>query len=176
MSDKVFEGFLTRQHEAGCALAASSDILKLQPLGGPASQHYLAEFHCRGLVQNCDGQIAEWNRFAVGIFFPPDYLRRAVIPEVLTWLEPRHVHHPNILPPVICVGRLEPGTELVDLLYQIFEVIAYRKFNCRENDALNKRACPWVRNNLSRFPVDSRPLKRSSRPPPEQLHRQEATL
>ena len=98
----------------------------------------------------------------VGIFFPDDYLRRAAIPEVLTWLGPVNVLHPNILGPAgaICIGHLEPGMGLVDILYQLYEIIVYRKFNPQEHNSLNKAACAWARNNLSRFPTDRRPLKR----------------
>ena len=72
---------------------------------------------------------------------------------------------PNHLPVAIragaiCIGRLEPGTSLVDILYQVFEIIVYRKFNAREYDCLNKAACTWARNNQGRFPTDPRSLKR----------------
>lgn len=164
MKDNEFLGFLKRQQEEGPALAQSSDILNLEPVGGPQPQHFMAEFHCRGLVRTPDGLIREAGRFGVGIFFPDDYLRRADVPTVLTWLGPLGIYHPNIRPPFICVGRLEPGTELVDIIYQIFEIIVYRKFNPREDDALNRSACAWARNNQHRFPIDARPLKRPSRP------------
>jgi hypothetical protein len=83
---------------------------------------------------------------------------------VLTWLAPRDIWHPNISAdaPVICVGRLAPGTALVDLLYQLFEVITWNKVTMREDDALNRAACQWARRNGHRFPVDRRPLKRSA--------------
>lgn len=146
------------------ALDRASDLLKLQPIGEPDEvQRYLAEFRCRGLVKAADGRVTEANRFLVGLFFPDDYLRRADVPTVLTWLEPFNVLHPNIRPPFICVGRLVPGTGLVDLLYQIFEIITWHKFNPREDDSLNHQACSWARNNQHRFPTDSRPLKRLSR-------------
>jgi len=164
MSDKAFEGFLLRQREQGLALAQASDLLRLRPLGGALPQRYLAEFTCRGLVQAPHGGVAEVAHFAVGIFFPPDYLRRASIPEVLSWLEPRQVFHPNVRPPFVCVGRLEPGTGLVDILYQIFEIIVYRKYNPREDNALNQAACAWARRNRHRLPTDPRPLKRVRRP------------
>ena len=105
--------------------------------------------------------MTEASRFEVGIWFPSDYLRRAEPWEVLTWLGPRRVFHPNISDrmPVICVGRLAPGTWLVDLLYQVFEIISYQKVTMREDDALNPAACAWARENQHRFPVDRRPLK-----------------
>jgi len=160
MNDPVFQGFLQRQLDEGLALAAASDILELQPMGRPLPQHFLAAFKCRGVVQTRGDQIGEVGRCVVGIFFPPDYLRRALVPEVVTWLEPLNVFHPNIRPPFVCVGRLEPGTGLVDLLFQVFEIFVYRNFNPREDDCLNQRACAWARNNQHRFPIDPRPLKR----------------
>jgi ubiquitin-protein ligase len=74
------------------------------------------------------------------------------------------VWHPNVSMevPLICIGRLTPGTGLVDVLYQVYEILTWHKFNPRENDSLNKTACAWARQNQSRFPVDHRPLKRRS--------------
>jgi ubiquitin-protein ligase len=162
MNDKSFSNFLECQLADGRALAAKSDILRLMPAAGSTPQQYIAEFRCKGVVQNRDGRLGEGGLFIVGIFFPADFFRRAAIPEVLTWLGPTNVFHPNILGPAgaICIGRLQPGTGLVDILYQIFEIIVYRKFNPREDNCLNKEACAWARNNQSRFPTDPRPLKR----------------
>ena len=72
------------------------------------------------------------------------------------------VFHPNIKAPFICVGKLSPGTLLVDILYQCFEIISYNKVTMREDDALNGAACAWARSNQHRFPVDPRALKRRS--------------
>ena len=159
--DPVFEAFLRRQYEEASALAASSDLLELFPLDGMPPSRYIARFHCRGLVRAPNSKVTETDRFEVGIWFPSDYLRRAEPWEVLTWLGPRHVFHPNISNrmPLICVGRLAPGTWLVDLLFQCFEIITYQKVTMREDDALNPAACAWAREHQGRFPVDPRPLK-----------------
>jgi hypothetical protein len=149
------------------ALANESDLLRLNPLDGPIPQHYIADFRCTGLVLLATGEVEEANSFHVGIFFPEDYLRRAEPFEVLTWLGPPNIFHPNIRCRsgsmglgAICVGRLTPGMRLVDLLYQCFEIITFNKVTMREDDALNHAACAWARQNQSRFPVDRRPLKR----------------
>ena len=161
MSDRVMEAFLRRQAEEGLALASESDLLDLIPFGQPAD-HFLAIFSCTGLVEDRRGRVVEADHFEVGIGFPSTYLRVADPFRVLTWLGPRNVWHPNIsaAAPVICVGRLPPGTGLVDLCYQIFEIITWNKVTMREDDALNREACQWARNHASRFPVDRRPLKR----------------
>ena len=162
MTDKVLSSFLERQYAEAMALAAKSSILRLLPGPGVPPQQYIAEFHCNGLAQNPDRSIGECGLFAVGIFFPYDYLRRASTFEVLAWLGPASVFHPNINGErkVICIGALAPGTDLVSILYQVFEVIVYRKFNTREYDALNQEACAWARRVRGRFPTDPRPLKR----------------
>ena len=162
--DRVFEAFLTRQHEDGLALAGSSDLFDLAPLEPRPSSGYIARFHCRGLVDTGQGRYEEADRFDVGIRFPEDYLRRSAPMQVLTFLGPRNTWHPNISPPFICVGRLGPGTPLVDLLYQCFEIITYNKVTPREDDALNLAACAWARNHQALFPVDRRPLKRRGLP------------
>jgi len=162
MSDAIFTGFLERQLDSGMQLAAASDLLELAPVWGEPPQRYIARFRCRGLVRTTEGDIVEADDFAVGITFPDDYLRCADPARVVTWLGPRNVFHPNISDraPVVCVGRLSPGTELVDLLFQLFEMITWRKVTMREDDALNPAACAWARNHRDRFPVDTRPLKR----------------
>lgn len=162
MKDRIFESFLERQYEEGMALARSSDLLELVPMEGNPPRAYVAGFRCQGLVESGRGEIVPADRFEVGIFFPSDYQRRVDPVRVLTWLGPPHVFHPNIGPPWICVGRLDPGTGLVDLLYQVFEVITYNKVTMREDDALNLLACSWARTHQDRFPVDRRPLKRRS--------------
>jgi len=164
VKDKIFEAFLRRQFSEGMAFAAASDLLDLAPIHGEPPQRYIAAFSCNGLVCPPKSEVKIADHFAVGINFPADYLRRAEPMEVLTWLGPREIFHPNISnkAPFICVGRLTPGTSLLDLLYQIFEIITYNKVTMREDDALNHEACVWARNNQHRFPIDMRPLKRSA--------------
>ncbi len=159
-ADPVYESFLKRQFEKGAELAAASDLIKLH-FPAVAPPHVIAEFRCKGMVRNPDGEIQEASEFHVGIWFPPEYLRRADPFQMLRMYTPR-VWHPNVSAeaPFICIGRLAPGTGLVDILYQIFEILTYNKFNPREYDALNKAACAWARGNMDRFPIDRRPLKR----------------
>ena len=162
--DRIYETFLEAQFEAGMALARDSDLLELIPVSEGACPRYVARFFCTGLVKNVDGEIVEANRFDVGIWLPPDYLRFADPLRVVTWLGPRSIFHPNISAtlPMICLGRLTPGTALTDLLLQAFEIITFKKITMSEHDALNFEACAWARKHPHRFPVDSRSLKRSS--------------
>ena len=144
------------------SLAAASDLLELVPVGASPAARYVARYSCRGLVRLASGVIAVAEEFAVGIQFPDDYLRHVEPMRVVSWLAPRNAYHPNINADagVICVGRLAPGTPLVDILYQVFEMITCRRMTMREDDALDRHACAWARANQSRFPVDDRPLKR----------------
>jgi hypothetical protein len=162
MANKILDSFLRRQYEEGKRLAAESDLLRLIPVGSEPYDRFVAEYRCTGLVRQANGEISEANRFAVGVWFPGDYIRRADPFQVLTWLFPRHAWHPNIgdKAPVICVGRIAPGTPLIDILYQVFEIITFNKVTMREDDALNLAACAWARQNTHRFPIDHRPLKR----------------
>ncbi|HVR30786.1 MAG TPA: hypothetical protein VMS86_14785 [Thermoanaerobaculia bacterium] len=127
--DPIFASFLRRQQEEGEALARTSDLLELLPVDGPPARRYRVRFHCTGLVRPPGGEPREVSGFEVGIWFPADYLRRADPFQVLTWLAPRHVFHPNIAAqaPFLCVGRLLPGTPLVDLLYRCFEIITFTR-------------------------------------------------
>lgn len=180
MADRIFESFLQRQFAEGMELAQSSDLVEIHPAipgplpfvfqagdvkdlpAGMLPDRYIVRFHCTGLLRDRDGEIHEGNDFAVGIWFPADYLRRVDPFRVLTWFGPGEVFHPNICHqgPFICVGRLAPGASLVDLIYQCFEIITYNKVTMREDDALNKAACAWAREHQDRFPVDRRPLRR----------------
>jgi hypothetical protein len=162
MQDKILESFLERQQQEGLELARSSDLVDLFPLDGPPAQHYRLSFRCQGLVRSADGAVETADRFEIGVHFPSDYLRRADTFHVLTWFGPRNVFHPNISggKPFICIGRLTPGTSLVDIIYQCFEIITCNKVTMRDDDALNHEACAWARRNQHLFPIDKRPLKR----------------
>jgi hypothetical protein len=163
VADRILSAFLERQHAEASLLAASSDLLQLRPVresGARPPEKYVARYLCTGLVKDRRGRVVEANDFSVGIWLPPDYLVRVDPLLTLTWFEPWTVFHPNIRPPYTCVGRIAPGTPLVDLLYQLFELITYTKVTMREDDALNRDACVWARQHVARFPVDRRPLKR----------------
>lgn len=159
--DRILAAWLEAQREQAMALAEASDLLVLRPLD---RQLFLARFHCKGLVRADDGAVREANRFEIAYWFAEGYLRRVERPlEVLTWLGPREILHPNVKPPLCCVGPIAPGTPLVDLLYRTYELISYQNVMPDESDALDRAACQWARHNQHRFPVDDRPLKR--RPP-----------
>jgi hypothetical protein len=162
-ADPVFASFLASQAAEGRALAEASDILRLEVWPAPPP-HFLAEFACRGLVREAGGAIRPVEGFRVGIYFPPDYLRRSVSAFEMLRLYTPGVWHPNASPelPVLCIGRITPGTGLVEILHRIFELLSYQRYNAREPEALNKEACAWVRQaeNRRRFPIDPRPLRR----------------
>jgi hypothetical protein len=160
MQDKILETFLARQFEEGMALARESDLVELTPIGAYPPQRYVARFRCTGLCRRASGEIAAMHDAEVGIFFPDDYLRRTDPYQILMWLGPPNVWHPNVSDkaPVICLGRLGPGTRFVDILYQLFEIISFKKF--ATDDALNLEAARWARQHQHRFPTDTRTLKR----------------
>ena len=160
MNDPIFEAFLRRQHSQGMELASQSDLVQLLPVmeGSEPPRRYVARFFCTTLVRQGDGVVTEASESAVGIYFPSDYLRRIGPLQVLTMLDPAGIFHPNIRWPAVCTGRIVPGMELVDLLYQMFEILTYH--NWASHDAMDPVAASWARNNQDRLPVDRRPLKR----------------
>ncbi len=163
MTDKVFTNFINQQHKEGMRLAEKSDILELSAIGRYPYQRYIACYNCRGLVKLPSGQVEKAEKFLVGIYFPSDYLRRCDPYQILTWMSPPHVWHPNITyhAPFVCAGKLKPGTALTEILYQLFEIITFNNVTMNENDALNAEACEWARNNTQIFPVDRSPLTRT---------------
>jgi hypothetical protein len=157
--DRIREAFLSRQLEEGRRLAEESDLVEIEPLpidGWPPCR-FLVTYHCKGLVR-VEGEVRTHDRFDVGIWFPEDYLRRAEPAEVVRLLGPMEAWHANVRFPFICPGRLQPGLGLVDLVYQIFEILTYNKYNT--HDALNAEAAAYTRDNAECFPIDRRPLKR----------------
>lgn len=158
MTDPVLRAFRERQFLAAMSLAEHSDILDLRPLDpGQAPTAYHASFRCKTLI--VDGtEVKEIDRTEVGFFIPPDYLERVDPVRTVSILYPFNVFHPNVLGPVICIGRMAPGTELTDLIYQVYEILTFQKY--ATHDSLNKRAAQWCRNHQARLPLERRPLKR----------------
>lgn len=157
--DEVLDSFLGAQYREGMALADASDILELQALEGRGSHHFMATFHCRGLVSDA-GQIREAERFIAGFHLGRDYLRRVDPLQTVVLFEPVDTWHPNVRAPFVCLGAIRPGTSLTDLIYRTYELLTYTKCTMREDDALNREACSWARTHRNDFPLDRRPLKR----------------
>jgi hypothetical protein len=120
VADPILGSFLERMQGDALELAEASDIVDVRPIDGPPPTRYLVDLLCRGLVREASGEIREADRFTVGLFFPPDYLRRVDPARIVTILAPLNIWHPNVLGPLICLGRIEPGTGIVDLLYQVY--------------------------------------------------------
>jgi len=125
---------------------------------------YAVRFDCRSVLRNEQGEYAAAEaKCDLAIRFPNDYLRRKPDPgEIVCWLGPENIVHPNVRAPTgICIGRMAAGTELVDLLYQVYEIVTYMKWV--PQDPLDEDAARWARHHQHLFPVDRRPLKK---PPP----------
>jgi len=160
MEDRIYRSFLEDQYTQGMELARSSDLLELAPAHGAPPSVYVARFRSRGYLQTPEGDVVEGDHFEVGIRIPPSYLRWVPPFEILTWLGPPNVFHPNIRPPFCCIGRIVPGMSLVDILYQLFEVIGWVNVTVDEHDALDHAACEWARAHPDRYPLERMPLKR----------------
>ena len=186
--DSIIQGFLQQQKRDALLLNRESDLVKIEPApaammavpailrrrvrggtaatdaaadaGGVLPDRYIVHLHCNGLVQLDDGSIEQANHFAVGVWFPDDYLKRATAPQTLTLLSPHNTFHPNVNWPFICLD-IEPGTGLVDIAYALFAVFSYQKLQLRHG--LNIVAETYARRpeNRKRFPTDRRPLKRA---------------
>lgn len=158
MEDNILNSFLEKQWRDAMALNEASNIVYLHPLEGKLSQHYVVRFSCKGLVKT-GNDVSTTDNFLCGIWLPDEYLRTVHPPDILTWLSPANIFHPNIRPPGVCIGRIIPGTEVVDLVYRVWALIVGENFTPREDDALNTEACGWWRNRMEMFPLDNRPLK-----------------
>ena len=164
MTDAIRESWLETQYMESMAFSQRSSVLSLAPVGGEPPFKYIARFDCDGLAQTAEG-ISIVDRHVVGIFFPEHYLRSPCGPgEILTWLEPQTEFHPNIRAPFCCVGHIAPGTTLLSLLFQLYQMITWQRFTPVEGDALNSVACRWAREHLSSLPIDPRYSMLQERP------------
>ena len=143
--DRVYEAFIEGQNVAAQTLNQASDIVHITQKKLNRGHLYTVRLLCKGLV-NDNGTIKEHGQFELGIHFPEHYLRRCVAA--------------NIKPPFICLGRVIPGTQIVDIVHQAYQIITYQKVTMIETDALNHDACAWARANSDMFPVDKHPLRR----------------
>jgi hypothetical protein len=173
MTDSIRRSFLLAQQRDALQLAAQSDVLTLEALmaAGDPPDAYIAHFRCKGVTcEPVSGPVVSDAEFVAGVRFPGDYLRRVNPADVVTWLWPPTIFSPHVMFPAICCGRLTAGTSLVDILYQIYEIITYA--NYAPHDALNRQAAQWARHHQHLFPVDRRPLKRrqTAGPPTGQTH------
>jgi len=155
--DPILTAFVEAQWQEGSALAEQSDLLELERID---PQHIVAEFSCRGLVRGRNGQVSIAERFSIGFNFADHYLRVPDSERAATWLAPREIWHPNVRCPLVCLGKIIPGTLLVELLFRAHTLLGYQNVTVSEFDALNLEACQWARSNLHLFPIDARPLKR----------------
>jgi len=155
--DAILGSYLEEMEAEAMALVSRSDLVELFPMGSSPNQQFVVRYNCTGLVDTPEG-IVETPRMDIGVSFPLDYWERANPAEVITLLEPNNVFHPNVRYPFICPGHLTPGTTLTDIIMQCFEIYTYQKYNVREDDALNSKACGWARRNVDRFPIDDRPI------------------
>lgn len=164
--DPILKAFLATQFEAGMALASQSDLLNLIPFGRLPPSRYVAEFRCRGLARE-EGTIIEHDFWAVGITFPPNYLRQVVdVAAMLTYLGPHPAPwSPNIqmaAPPALICMHIGNNAGLVEILNGLYDLISWNLFSTSD-EGLNHEASQWCRNELTRrpdrFPIDRRPLK-----------------
>jgi len=190
--DNILRAFLERQYQDALALNDASDLVTLIPLSRShvgdltqrsrplaadedPPQHYVARFACKGPAK-VNGRIVDHNDWSVGICFPDNYLRAADPATVLTWLAPMEIYHPNIRPPFVCAGKIAPGTDLVDIVYRVFDMIRMENVTTVETDSLNPESCSWARDKIAggAFPIDKRPLKRRQIQLSVSSHRPEA--
>ena len=159
--DPVFRSWLEHQYEASVALAAASDVVTVLAAPGPRPpQRFIARFRGPTLVRE-ETAIARTDGFVVLFQFPDDYLRSVTdAAQIVCLLEPANAFHPNVAYPFVCIGHVAPGTGLVELIYQVYEMLGFQKMTPREDDALNPDACVWARRHMHLFPLSTAPLRR----------------
>ncbi len=156
--DRILASWLRRQESDWQAFADQTDLVIIIPDDAESPcRRFVAQFMCKGLIRQLNGEIVEADHFVAGIYFGEDHLRQ-INPVQMVWMLTPNVWHPNVYGPALCTGHLRPGVGLIDILYQIHSILTYQNLNLV--DFLNPQAADWARENMSRFPIDSRPLKR----------------
>lgn len=156
------EEFLRTQYALLEQLCNDSDIVKIvkAPARTGQSRRFQIFFRAKGMVRESDGRVHTADLAVIEVAIPEDYLVNFEGLRCITLCEPQNIFVPNANGPFLCTGHLAPGTPLVDLVYQLYEIyIGYNK-NVNEADALNWDACQFARQNPHLYPTDRRPLKR----------------
>lgn len=160
--DLVLADFLKQSWadlQASCAQSGS--LLDATCLDGELPWLLRLEFATRGYVrESIDDAVETAERHVFALRFLPDYLRHAERFELLRLVHPRHPApwHPNLCghTGAVCV-EIYPGEPLVEICRSLHDLLRWRLRQLDERDALNKPACAWGRQNVSR-PIDDRPL------------------
>lgn len=151
----VRERRLLTDREKMQALQLSSDLIHVSEIS-PDCDRYKVSFCCRGLIW-MPGALAPSisANHRCEIYLHLNYPRT---PPQVVWLT--QIFHPNILPPQqnggVCIGHWSPAETLDQLCIRLAEMVQMKNFNV--NDPLNPTAANWARANISKFPVDNRPI------------------
>lgn len=170
MTDRVFSSFLEHTFREARTVADESDVLTIVPVLPWPPATYGCEFAVSYLRRLSSG-IAEVapGPVKVAIHFPQDYLRSSdprlglKVAAMLT----EDFFHPNVHGPAICLGSaFAPGTPVRWLLWELYEVLAYRNVGLDERNALNPEACRLLRQRPEILAGlgEARPLRRRARP------------
>lgn len=147
--DPVFHNFLTSVWREAKNLQARSDVLTITPLPPLPPSTFLAEFELPYLQRLRDGLIGVApGPISAVLRFPENYLRSAdplLSARVVSVLTDDLVH-PNVYGPVVCLGSaFAPGTPLVPLLWELWEIFTYQNLTLDERNALDPEACRLLR-------------------------------
>jgi ubiquitin-protein ligase len=137
-------------------LKEESSVLRFRGRGSPV-QHYLIEFHGKGLARE-RGKVIVRDRHEVEIKLGASYPR--TMPEI-RWLTP--IYHPNISEiGMVCLGgygtHWVPSLNLDELCGMLWDMARFHNYDIRS--PYNREAALWVANQSTfRFPSDPRPLR-----------------
>jgi len=121
--------------------------IKIEPIEGNPPERYLVTYHVKGLRLSPDTQRpVEVNFHQVEIYLHSDYPREK--PRCFMRTE---IFHPNFSD-WVCIGDFwASGEGIVDVIFQIGEMIQYRQYNVKS--PLNGIAAKWVKENEHFLPV-----------------------
>jgi hypothetical protein len=150
--DQIFRRFLQNSYIEATRLAENSDVLEVVGLPPLPPAVYICEFALPYLRKRADG-VVEWAGGPIwcALHFPEDYLRSTdpkLFLKIASVAAPAGIVHPNIWGSTICLGsQFAPGTPIRALLWELYEILAYRNFSVLEPNVLNIEAARLLRQH-----------------------------
>ena len=169
--DRVYEMFLENTAANVEELRQKSDVVEVTAIPPFPASTYVCTFRVPHLCRLPVGTVAPQPGPVVCVIrFPEDYVR-SVDPHLfmnVARIQTPGFLHPNVTGGRVCLGKaFKPGTPLVAVVWQLFEMVTYRNCTVDERNALNPEACRLVREHPSLVAQLGRPRLFRPRAPKE---------
>lgn len=133
-------------------LAERTDLIDFHRI---QADHYLIHFRCRTMILDPRAGLELSSHHVISVQIPRGR-NEPFGPEVVTFVRPGNIFHPNIAPPLIAVGSYLVSKSIDEVCQKVFDILTFRKVVLEGPDCVNPEAAEWVRRNADRIPTDNR--------------------